>query len=91
MVIQAGTHIYAASEVSIHENLTLPSELAGPDPVLARQYLKVSSLAFMQTYVADQDEYLPYLSAGYAQAISRSPLELMLVRDFPSADLSFAE
>ena len=91
MVIQAGTHIYAASEVSIHENLTLPSGLAGPDPVLARQYLKVSSLAFMQTYVADQDEYLPYLSAGYAQAISRPPLELMLVRDFPSADLSFIE
>ncbi|MEL7316276.1 MAG: hypothetical protein AAFN08_15240, partial [Cyanobacteria bacterium J06559_3] len=91
MVIQEGTHVYSALDVSIHEDLALPAELAGPDPMLARQYLKASSLAFMQTYVAEQSEYLPYLHAGYTQTISRQPLELMLVTTLMSVDSSLVE
>lgn len=86
MVIQGGTHIYGALDASTYDALTLPEGLEGPDPLLARQYFKASSLAFMQTYIAHHDEYRPYLSARYIQTISRPPLELSLVRDL-SADL----
>ena len=57
----------------------MPAELVSPDPALARQYLKASSLAFMKTYVTAQDEYRAYLTASYAQAISQPPLRLILV------------
>ena len=86
LLIQGGTHIYASSDATAYGALSMPAELAGPDPALARQYLKASSLAFMQTYVADQDEYRKYLNAGYFQAISQSPLKLTLVQALASAD-----
>ncbi|MEM6425802.1 MAG: alpha/beta hydrolase [Cyanobacteria bacterium P01_D01_bin.128] len=82
MVIQGGTHIYGALDASTYEDLALPEGLEGPDPLLARQYFKASGLAFMQTYIANHDEYRPYLSASYIDTISRPPLELSLVRAF---------
>ncbi|MEO0534755.1 MAG: alpha/beta hydrolase [Cyanobacteria bacterium P01_A01_bin.123] len=86
VLIQGGTHIYSVADTSIDGALSLPAELAGPDPALARQYLKASSLAFMKTYVADQDDYQVYLSSAYTQAISQPPLKLELVSTLPLAD-----
>lgn len=86
MVIQGGTHIYGALDASTYDTLTLPEGLEGPDPLLARQYFKASSLAFMQTYIAHHDEYRPYLSASYIQTISRPPLELSFIRALSLAD-----
>lgn len=86
MVIQGGTHIYGALDASTYDTLTLPEGLECPDPLLARQYFKASSLAFMQTYIAHHDEYRPYLSASYIQTISRPPLELSFIRTLSLAD-----
>ncbi|MEM1311794.1 MAG: hypothetical protein AAGF98_20200, partial [Cyanobacteria bacterium P01_H01_bin.153] len=79
MVIQGGTHIYGALDASTYDGLALPKGLEGPDPLLARQYFKASTLAFMQTYIARHDEYRPYLSASYIETISRQPLELFFI------------
>ena len=86
MVIQGGTHIYGVLDASTYDTLALPEGLEGPDPLLARQYFKASSLAFMQTYIAHHDEYRPYLSASYIQTISRPPLELSFIRTLSLAD-----
>lgn len=86
MVIQGGTHIYGALDPATYDTLTLPEGLEGPDPFLARQYFKASSLAFMQTYVAHHDEYRPYLSASYIQTISRPPLELSFIHTLSLTD-----
>ena len=86
MIIQGGSHIYGALDASTYDTLTLPEGLEGPDPLLARQYFKASSLAFMQTYIAHHDEYRPYLSASYIQTISRPPLELSFIRALSLAD-----
>ena len=86
MVIQGGTHIYGALDASTYDTLALPEGLEGPAPLLARQYFKASSLAFMQTYIARHDEYRPYLSASYIQTISRPPLELSFIRTLSLAD-----
>lgn len=53
--------------------------LSGPDPALAREYVRALSVAFMQVYVGDRPAYQTYLNAGYARAISRPPLPLYLV------------
>lgn len=58
---------------------TVWSVLAGPDALLAREYMKALSLAFMATYVGDRPAYQAYLSSAYALAISRPPLQLNLV------------
>ncbi|NEZ56399.1 alpha/beta hydrolase [Adonisia turfae] len=73
-LMQGGHHNYAQSE-------TLPDELSGPDPTLAREYLKVLGLAFMQTHVAGQSNYRQFLQAGYAQYLSRESLPLTLVQN----------
>lgn len=86
MVIRGGTHIYGALNAATYDTLALPEGLEGPDPLLARQYFKASSLAFMQTYVAHHDEYRPYLSASYIQTISRPPLQLSFIRALSWAD-----
>lgn len=64
--------------------------LAGPEPELAQQYIKALSVAFMQTHLADRPEFQPYLSAAYAQSISRAPLQLTLVRSLTAAQLQQA-
>lgn len=68
----------------------LAEELAGPPPELAQSYVKALSLAFMQTYLARQEDYRPYLSASYANYLSRNPLRLNLVRTLTPQQLQQA-
>ncbi|NJO67263.1 MAG: alpha/beta fold hydrolase [Leptolyngbyaceae cyanobacterium RM1_405_57] len=81
-LIQGGTHVYIAQR----EATALPI-LDSPDPLLARRYLKILSLAFAQTHVADRPEYQPYLTAAYGQAISQAPMRLRLVHSLAIAEL----
>ncbi len=55
------------------------SVLSGPDPVLARQYLRSLAVIFMQTYIGNP-AYRAYLNAGYGFSIQRPPLKLDMVR-----------
>lgn len=72
-LIQGGRHNYAQFD-------TLPDELSGPDPKLAREYLKGLGLAFMQTHIAGQTDYSQFLQAGYGQHLSQQTLPLALVQ-----------
>ena len=74
VLMQGGSHNYAVSE-------TTPDELSGPDPKLAREYLKALGLAFMQTHIAGQSDYGQFLQAGYAQYLSQETLPLSLVQN----------
>ncbi|MEM7063870.1 MAG: alpha/beta hydrolase [Cyanobacteria bacterium P01_B01_bin.77] len=73
-LMQGGSHNYARSD-------TLPDEFSGPDPGLAREYLKGLGLAFMQTHVVGNSDYSQFLQAGYGQYLSQALLPLMLVQD----------
>jgi len=80
-LITHGTHFSLLGGVSGDPGvLTLPPQFAGPDPALARAYLTALSLAFFQTYIAQQSSYRPYLSAAYAHSLSQEPLPLSLVQ-----------
>jgi len=83
-------HTYAdATEeeqaIALPENLD--ALLAGPAPELARQYVKALSVAFMQTHLANQPAYQAYLTSAYTQSISRSPLQLTLIRSLTAEQL----
>jgi len=83
VLIGRGTHFSTLEETN--DSVPLPPEVEGPTPVIARRYMNALSLAFFQTYIANQPSYRSYLSASYAQRISQDPLRLSLVRSL-SAD-----
>jgi predicted dienelactone hydrolase len=57
-----------------------------PPPV--HQYIKALSVAFFKTHLMNQQQYRSYLNAGYAEAISQSPVQLALVKTLSTSDLS---
>ena len=88
-LLEGGTHFSTIGETNpLTDPLAIPSEVIGPDPTIARRYLKALSVAFFQTYIAGATQYRPYLSADYAQAISQSPLNLSLVQFLPAKKAS---
>jgi predicted dienelactone hydrolase len=89
VLVEKGTHFSMLSQ-SVNDSglpLLLP-ELNGLEPALAKRYLKVLSVAFAKTYVANQPEYQSYLSASYAKAITQAPLNLSLVQLLTTTQLA---
>ncbi len=69
---------------------TMSILLSGPEPTLAREYVKALNLAFMQVYVGDRLEYRAYLNAAYALSIARPPLQLHLINSLTPEQLQTA-
>lgn len=79
LLIRGATHfstIYEADSGAV----PVPAAAIGPNPELAKDYLKAMSLAFFRTHVADNSDYRPFLTAAYANLLSREPLGLSLIR-----------
>lgn len=77
---------------SITENPDRPDEgalslLSGPRPDLGRAYLQGLSLAFFETYVREDRNYQPYLSAAYARQMSDRELSLYLIESLTPEQL----
>jgi predicted dienelactone hydrolase len=53
-----------------------------PDPNIEplKEYSRIFVLALVQTHVANQSNYRPYLQAGYATAISQQPNQVSILR-----------
>ncbi|MBD2090147.1 alpha/beta hydrolase [Microcoleus sp. FACHB-1515] len=87
LLLRGGTHF---STIGPSENpaVDLPPEVIGPDPTIARRYISAFSVAFFQTYLANQPSYRPYLSAAYANRLSQAPLPLQLVRSLTPEQLA---
>ena len=89
VLLEGATHFSAIGQSNpATDPLAIPSQVIGPDPTIARLYLKTLSVAFFQTYVAQAPQYRPYLSANYAQAISRAPIKLSIVQSLPATELT---
>ena len=88
VLIDRGTHFSTLEEIMTADSIPLPVEVTGPTPRIARRYMSALSLAFFQTYIANQPSYRPYLSASYAQFISQDPLRLSLVRSLNAEQLN---
>lgn len=53
-----------------------------------REYSRIFILALVQTHVANRSSYRPYLQAGYAQAISKSPNQISILRTLTPAQFT---
>lgn len=83
-LIRGGTHFSTIGESDpAKEPVAVPTQVIGPNPVVARRYMNALSVAFFQTYLAKAPQYRPYLSSSYAQAISQYPLNLSLLQSLP--------
>ena len=87
-LIDRGTHFSTLEETRASDSIPLPPEVTGPATEVARRYMNALSLAFFQTYIANQRNYQPYLSASYAQFISQDSLRLSLVRSLNAEQLT---
>lgn len=85
-VIDRGTHFSTLGESQ--NDVPLPEDVIGPSPSIAQRYTKALSLAFFETYIANDPRYRAYLSPTYAQALSRDPLRLSLVQALTLAQLN---
>lgn len=80
-LINGGTHFSTIGDSpSGSGSIPVPEQAIGPSPSLARRYVNILSLAFFQTYIAQQPTYQNYLDANYTNTISREPLTLSFVR-----------
>ncbi|MEL7523881.1 MAG: alpha/beta fold hydrolase, partial [Cyanobacteria bacterium J06553_1] len=72
------------SEKLPHSNVTLSKEAQSSQAEavkVAKTYQNILSLAFFQSYIAQDPDFLDCLTAEYLQAIAQEPYNLHLVRD----------
>ncbi len=67
------------------EALSQVKGLEGPSPELARSYVNVLSLVFMQAYLSNQQSNQVFLSPAGAEVLSRFPLPLSILKSLPTA------
>ena len=65
----------------------LPSQIIGFEPAIARSYLKVLSIAFFESNLAQQDKFKSYLTETYIKSISKQPLPINLLRSLEPSQL----
>ena len=85
VLLKNGTHFSTLEEST--GGIPVPPSAIGPGPDVAQEYTKALSLAFFKTYIANDSTYQVYLSASYAQYISKDPLPLSLVQSLTQDQL----
>lgn len=87
-VIVGATHFSTIGETTPgSEPIAVPPQVIGPTPEVARLYMSALSVPFFQIYINNSQQYRPYLSSAYAQAISENLLPLSLVRSLSNTAL----
>ncbi len=81
VLLEGGTHFSTLGFSNPETDpIPIPAQVIGSNPAIARRYINTLSVAFFKTYLTGASLYRPYLTATYAQAISREPIGLSLVR-----------
>ncbi|MBD2496268.1 alpha/beta hydrolase [Nostoc sp. FACHB-280] len=88
-LINGGTHFSTIAESS-NEVVSVPTAIIGSNPALAQRYIRALSVAFLETYGVDQENFLPYLSTDYINTISQQPLPLSLIKSLTPEQLQQA-
>ena len=83
-----GTH-FSTSDDELTQQF-VPKSLRGPSASIGQNYMKALSVAFFYTHLANRSEYLPYLSASYAQAISEDEMTLKVIKSLTTEQLQAA-
>ncbi len=78
VTIEGGTHFSTLGSGS--GGISLPAEVLGSNPEIAREYLKVLSVAFASKYIRKDDRFSVYLTANYAAKLSQYLLPFTTIR-----------
>ena len=81
VLVKNSTHFSFIGEET--DEVKLPDQISGANLTLAHSYLKFLSVAFFQTYLA-QDEYDSHLSESHLKSISQQPLPINILRSLNS-------
>ncbi|GAB4374730.1 MAG: alpha/beta hydrolase [Elainellaceae cyanobacterium] len=83
LLLRGGTH-FSTIDVPDSEAagaiVQLPSQLVGPEPSIARRYLRSMGLAFFKVYVAQEPDYQSHLAPAYINSMSEAAMPMHLVR-----------
>lgn len=77
----------SANQTQINQSALYNSALQGANTDLGSKYTRALSLAFMQVHLNQMPEYKPYLSATYANYMSKKPLAVNLVYSLTAKEL----
>lgn len=80
--LQNSDRYLVISEKLPHSNATLSKEQSSSQAKtskIAKTYQNILSLVFFQSYVADNQQYRPYLNSQYLQTISQKPYNLHIL------------
>ncbi|HEY9635804.1 MAG TPA: alpha/beta hydrolase [Coleofasciculaceae cyanobacterium] len=85
VLLRDATHFSTLAQSS--GGIPVPVQAIGPGSDVAQDYMKALSLAFFENYIANNPDYRVYLSASYAQFLSKYPLPLSLVQSLREEQL----
>ena len=89
-LFKPGTH-FVFSDPRDEASETVPPFLLGGNQEVGQKYFKGLNIAFFEAYLRDRDEFLPYLSPAYAQAISQeNPLNMEIIQSLTPEELEVA-
>lgn len=89
LLMRQGTHFstIAATETG-SEAFELPTEIIGPSPALAQDYLEACSLAFLSLHLSDDTTYQSLLTADGIAQLNEEPIQLTLVQTLTAPSLA---
>ncbi|NEQ53005.1 MAG: alpha/beta hydrolase [Leptolyngbya sp. SIO3F4] len=88
LLMRQGTHFstIAVTETG-SEAFDLPTEIIGPDPALAQDYLEASSLAFLTKHLTGDATYEQLLTPEGIAQLNQEPIKLTLVQTLTGRSL----
>ena len=86
VLVKNSTHFSFIAEKDSNKT-ELPSQIIGFNRAIARSYLKVLSVAFFESHLAQQDKFESYLTESYVKSISKQPLPINLLRSLEPSQL----
>lgn len=86
VLLKEGTH-FSSIPVAEEEAIPVPKDAIGPNPEIAKDYIKALTTAFFKTHLAQKKEYQIYLSPNYTQEITQPLMPLFLIERLTSEEL----
>lgn len=89
LVYQPGTHFSSSKPSAEYTASYLPEVLIGNNRAVSSSYFQGIAVAFMEVYLRENQEYLPYLSAGYGKFISQEneALKISQIKQLTEAEI----
>jgi predicted dienelactone hydrolase len=82
LLVRPGTHFtFIGGEEKESGAIPVPPQLIGPLPPAGFPYIQTMATAFFETYISNNQQYQPYLTARYAQQMSETPFQFSLIQE----------